>query len=287
MPARFDRCHSELRRDAVAIFLFHGVIPRQVHRVRNYTKKHLVADEFEACLRNLAEHGKALSMSEALAIFAGAAPLAPNSFVITFDDGFENNLTVAAPLLRKYRIPAMFYVCSSFVEENRASWTDQLEHAFEHAPGAVQEKIAALDKMRSYVKSNPDVDPYEYARSVIGAAGAPDDRWLDQKLSWAQVRELDQDELFDVGAHGHSHRILAYLPEEELRFEVEKSIALLGRAIGRAPEHFSYPEGLAHCYSERVIRELKARGIRCSPTAIEGVNPVGSDPFHLRRIFVV
>ena len=42
----------------------------------------------------------------------------------------------------------------------------------------------------------------------------------------------------------------------------------------------------AHCYSEKVIKELKKKGVRCSPTAIDGINKTGTDPFHLLRIMV-
>jgi len=55
MPVRFDRCQDALRRDEVAIFLFHGVIPEQVHRVRNYTRKHLPQADFESALAGLRE----------------------------------------------------------------------------------------------------------------------------------------------------------------------------------------------------------------------------------------
>ena len=66
MPCRFDRCHEALAPDALAIFLFHGVIPRQVHEVRNYTRKHLQEAEFDAALRTLKAHGHPMSMPEVL-----------------------------------------------------------------------------------------------------------------------------------------------------------------------------------------------------------------------------
>lgn len=50
--------------------------------------------------------------------------------------------------------------------------------------------------------------------------------------------------------------------------------------------HYSYPEGLSHHYNETVIAALKARGIRCSPSAIHGLNPPQVDLFHLHRVMV-
>lgn len=305
MPVRFDDCQTVLRRDQVAIFLFHGVIPEQAHHVRNYTRKHLPQTDFENALAALRERGRPLSIPEIADLMTSGGKLPEYGYAITFDDGFENNLTVAAPLLERYETPATFYVCSSFVDENRMSWTDQIEHAFEAAPSvrlqsaelklnktlvSAEEKIDALDRIRNYVKSNPDVDPYAFAARMVAVAGAPTtkpDCWLDQKLSWSQVGELADRPLFEVGAHGLSHKILSFLPAPELKYEVRESIRKVGDATGREVRHFSYPEGLEHCYSAAVIAELKAAGIVCSPTAVEGTNGPGTDPFLLRRTFVV
>lgn len=305
MPVRFDDCQAVLRRDEVAIFLFHGVIPEQVHRVRNYTRKHLPQADFEKALAGLRSRGRPLSISQIADMMAAGGTLPEYGYAITFDDGFENNLTVAAPLLRRYETPAMFYVCSSFVDENRMSWTDQIESALEAAPSvrvqiaelafdkqlaSARDKIETLDMIRGYVKNNPDVEPYGFAARVVGCAGGlpkERDRWLDQKLTWQQVGELAGDRLFEVGAHGQSHRILSFLSEHELKREVSESIGKLREATGRQIRHFSYPEGLEHCYSPEVIAELKAAGIVCSPTAVEGTNGPGTDPFRLRRTFVV
>jgi peptidoglycan/xylan/chitin deacetylase (PgdA/CDA1 family) len=153
-----------------------------------------------------------------------------------------------------------------------------------------KDKIDALDRIRGHVKNNPDIDPYAFAaKMVAGAGGLPKDRdrWLDQKLSWEQVAELSRERLFEVGAHGQSHRILSFLPPHELKQEVSESIGKLRKATGREVRHFSYPEGLEHCYSAAVIAELKAAGIVCSPTAVEGTNGPGTNPFLLRRTFVV
>lgn len=39
------------------------------------------------------------------------------SIVITFDDGYKDNLTNALPILEKYNIPATIYIATSFIEK--------------------------------------------------------------------------------------------------------------------------------------------------------------------------
>ena len=106
-------------------------------------------------------------------------------------------------------------------------------------------------------------------------------------MSWDDVRTLASGEGFTVGGHSHTHRILSHLPPDELRHEVDTSIGMLSDALGDPVRHYSYPEGLEHCYSDEVIEVLRERGIVCAPTAEPGVNRVGDDLFRLRRYFVV
>jgi peptidoglycan/xylan/chitin deacetylase (PgdA/CDA1 family) len=113
------------------------------------------------------------------------------------------------------------------------------------------------------------------------------DPGLDQKLTWDQIRRVDAHPRFTVGGHSHTHRVLEFLDDVSLESEVATSLDLLQRHLGRPVRHYSYPEGLEHCYSARVIRVLRAHGVVCAPSAIPGLNRPGSDLFHLRRIPVV
>jgi peptidoglycan/xylan/chitin deacetylase (PgdA/CDA1 family) len=151
------------------------------------------------------------------------------------------------------------------------------------------EKVALLDELRGWLKAARDVDPYTVADEVWRQLGVTEfhaDEELDRKLTWEEARQLDEDPLFTVGGHGHTHRILERLTDPELHQEITLSVGRQTERLGVAPRHYSYPEGLADCYSDRVITALRAAGIVCSPTAEEGVNVVGDDLFHLRRVMV-
>jgi peptidoglycan/xylan/chitin deacetylase (PgdA/CDA1 family) len=296
---------SHLGDDTFAIFLFHGVIRRQRHAVRNYTRKHLPVDDFVACMKELSSAGVAVSMDEIVAARHTGKRLPKRAYAITFDDGFENNASVAAPVLDEMRIPATFYVTTGFVGTKTRSWTDEIEAAVDGAGvvavagvkglvdgsyATTQQKIALLDAARTYVKSNEAVDPYAFAAGLIERARiapGPFDGELDAKLEWKQVAALAAHPLFTIGGHSHTHRIMSFLPGDELEHEIDTSLELLKDAVQAPLRHYSYPEGLAHCYSPKVIDSLQQRGIQCSPTAEDGVNPPGQSLFHLKRVFVI
>lgn len=300
-----DHMVARLDDQELAIFLFHGVITDYTCGVRNYTGKHITSELFARCIASVAREGNALSMDEVLHYCETRNPFPPNSFAITFDDGFENNLTVAAPILDDFDVPATIYVTTEFVEKNRMSWIDRIENAVEHAAEQMirprwtresftlsntESRICFLKSVRKYVKSSPNCDANLFADELCGELGfdanPEGDGELDRKMSWEQVRMAAQSEIITIGGHSHTHPILSFLSPQQLDYELDSCLDLLREKAGIGPTHFSYPEGLGHCYSEEVIRELKKRGVRCSPTAIDGTNGAGYDPFRLRRIMV-
>lgn len=296
---------NRLRDDALTIYLLHGVIPERATGVRNYTVKHLGLARFQALCAELASSGTSIGIEDAVAALQGSAPLPPRAFLLSFDDGFANNLRVAAPVMEHHGIHSIFYLTTSFVGEQGASWIDLVEEAVEHTSrtrlrlpwesadrpaGTRAEKIAFLDEVRRVVKAGDGGDPYDAAASIRAAADAGDfvpDEDLDRKLTWDEARELAGHPLFEVGGHSHTHRILSHLSRQELAEELDTSIATLQRELGAPVRHYSYPEGLPHCYSPAVIDALRDRGVVCCPTAEDGVNHVGDDLFRLRRVWVL
>jgi len=288
--------------DGLTILLFHGVIEQQTHPVRNYLGKHLEACYFDAMLRKLLEHGKPMSMDEVNALCEAGEPYPARSFTVTFDDGFENNHRIAAPILKGLGIPATFFVTTGFVDENRMSWIDRIEYAIENATredlklpwlktpqriASTAGKISALELIRAKVKSDRKIDISALIASIFEQTNVDfcdkGEGPLDLKMSWDQVRDLAHDPLFTIGGHGQNHAILSFLDEVQLAAELDESLSAL-RERGITIRDYAYPEGQSHCYSESVINALRQRGIRSALTAIAGVNRVETNPFELFRV---
>lgn len=306
MSKNFSNITNHLANNRLAIFLFHGVIKKNIYRIRNYTNKHIETSVFEQCVKSLSSMGHAMSMDDVLASMSSGESLPCNSFAITFDDGFENNLSEAAPILKKYNVPACFYVTSGFIEKNGMSWIDQIELCLERfSPkelimpwqtkpynlDGIELERSFLNEVRKNVKGSRDINPNEIVQIIYDQCGekviASNDDPLDQKLTWAQVHQLSRDPLFTVGAHTHTHPILGYLNRAQMKVEIDTPIEMLkSKANISEVRHFSYPEGFQGSFTEETIKLLKAQGVVCSPTAIEGINEAGSDPFHLFRIMV-
>jgi len=296
---------QRLSEKSLAIFLFHGVIEKHVYKVRNYQRKHIDKDKFYKTIKEIRNNGYPLSFNALIDYHNKKITFPPNAFAISFDDGFENNYSIAAPILDDLKIPAIVYITSDFVDRNQMSWVDKLEYCFEYTKKGkinlpwiqepltfnnTEDKILILNCIRDQVKQNPSINHDELVSLTFSQCGIPlieqTDNPLDLKMSWAQVSELSSNENFIIGGHSHTHKILSFLNKNELEEEIKTSLKLINENIGKKTIHYSYPEGLKNHYSNEVINVLKKYGIACCPSAEDGVNYVEDDLFHLKRIFV-
>jgi peptidoglycan/xylan/chitin deacetylase (PgdA/CDA1 family) len=79
------------------------------------------AEQFEAQIKWLAEQGLAVSLDDIERFVRGEAPLKNGAVLVTMDDGFSSWLHIAAPILQKYRVPAVAYITTSFVGTTHVS----------------------------------------------------------------------------------------------------------------------------------------------------------------------
>jgi len=302
---KFEKYINRLTPDRLAIFLFHGVVEESTSSIRNYAKKHIEKDDFYKLVKLLKSMGNALSIQKISEHHFKKIPYPKNAFAVSFDDGFENNFSIAAPILDALNIPSVFYVSTHLIQNNTMTWIDQIECCLEQTesgtirlPGLSKDlsfnnqetKIKVADTLRSEVKIRKDIDLELLVGTIFDQCQMvpvnKSDDPLDRKMSWEQVKKLHEHQIFTVGGHSHHHVNLAFLNDDDLDFEIRTSLQLLKKEADIDAKYYSYPEGLEYCYSKKVIRKLKSYDIICSPTAIDGVNDIETDLFHLKRIMV-
>ena len=209
-----DRLAMRLGDGHIAIFLFHGVIKKQTHTVRNYTRKHIELEWFARCIQRLNSEGTCLTMDQVLHHCKSNDATPPKAFAITFDDGFENNLSIAAPVLYAEKVPATIYITTSFVENNSMSWIDRIEQAVEetklsklktHWSGeiydlsTIEKRITFLREVRNYAKGSSIGSPIGLADELCSELGDMDSQEccdsLDKKISWEQIKSMHSSDL--------------------------------------------------------------------------------------------
>jgi peptidoglycan/xylan/chitin deacetylase (PgdA/CDA1 family) len=104
------------------------------------------------------------------------------------------------------------------------------------------------------------------------AAGLP-------AASWDELSAMREQGL-TLGSHGHAHRELPSLSDEEIAADLERAQELLRRRTGGDAAHFCYPRALWSRRCERVV----ARYHRSASIAGGTVNRAGTNPLRLRRV---
>ena len=105
-------CH----RRRVVFLCYHGVTERSRRNPLDPTGLHVNHHRFAAQLDFLARRYHFISLEEYLQARREGRRLPDYSLLLTFDDGFRNFLTVAAPLLSARRIPATVFLITGNAE---------------------------------------------------------------------------------------------------------------------------------------------------------------------------
>jgi len=284
------------------ILLFHGVIKKKESKIRNYNNKHILEKKFYKNLKELKKKHVFLSIDEICFYIKNRINFPKNSLSISFDDGFENNFTVAAPILDDLKIPATFYFSTDFIENNSISWIDKLEYCLENKKrGEIilpwkkkkvvfnnsQNKINLLKNIRREIKNNFKFDINSFVKSFFFQLKKKEpislNSPIDKKINWRQVKKLNDNQLFTIGGHSHNHVSLGSLSEKKLDYEISKSFSLFKNRVNLKLKHYSYPEGRKIDFNYKIIKKLKKKGIVSCPTAINGSNNLNSNLFKLNR----
>tara|TARA_B100000989_G_scaffold238449_1_gene185336 strand:+ start:23385 stop:24281 length:897 start_codon:yes stop_codon:yes gene_type:complete len=292
-----------LKKNNFIVFLFHGVIKKNRYKVRNYNSKHILENRFYKFLKNIKKKGNIFSLKEIYSLVKNNENIPRNCYSITFDDGFENNYSIAAPILSDLNIPSTFFFSTDFIDKNHMSWIDKIEYCLEYTKsGAVylpksnkkyyffniKSKIELLNIIRKNIKNNLDININEFVKIFFDQLNFKYvDRLnteIDKKINWKKVKLLNNCNLFDIGGHSNRHLSLTSLSINDAKSEIQTSINLFKKKAKIILDTYSYPEGQKIDYNKAIIKILKKKGIKICPSAIEGVNNKETDFFNLKRI---
>ena len=315
--------------DQCSILLFHGVANYNSNPlsspVTNYNNKHISSQKFEEYISYIKKYKNVISINDFISIHYSRKEFIPNSCVVTFDDGFENNFLNAAPILEKYNCPAVFYISTNIVGSSDFFWVDKLEIGFTNTKQKYMQlneifhldkdqeaniskefktlynkkfdlnytniRIYLLDQIKRFLKlvdrNTRNKIIKELLDFLIQGNFDKKDLWGEYNtMSWDQIRFLSQHKLFEIGGHSSSHDILSKHNLSNLEKDIRGSIDKIKMETGIFSGHYAYPEGQKEHYSDEVISTLKKLGVICCPSAIHGKTDFEDDLFHLKRIMV-
>jgi peptidoglycan/xylan/chitin deacetylase (PgdA/CDA1 family) len=273
------------------VLMYHGVVaddrsqrPDRSAGVVNRYGYNVPVRRFEEQVAYVARRCRAVSLDDVL---EGRLSASRVNVLLTFDDGYENNYTRALPVLDKHRVPALYALPTGFVDGRQPLWNDVLEHAVERSDrGEVtlewDGEEASFDLASPGGRAGALVwlmrraatcDPLRRSALLAGAGEAlgvdgsgdamfatPDYRPLDAE----QIRELACGGLVELASHSVSHFMMARLPAELKRRELEESKRRIETLTGRPCRAFCVPGG---SYDEELLDLAEELGYRAVLTS--------------------
>ncbi len=285
-----------------------GALILGYHRI-----EYLTHDEYEVCvtpqhfaeqMEILSKYAHPISLRELVQDLKKGSEQ-PRSVAVTFDDGYADNLYQAEPILEKYAIPAMIFVCTGYA--GKEFWWDELIrliNASEAELGGLRLDVDgtrfAWDQPResrgpaSNVRRMFHQDLYRfllplgveeqaYAMEVIRSwAGVSSIETKARAMTSDELLQIADNELIEIGAHTRGHPMLPQLSLEQQREEIVSSKRDLERLLNKHLGGFAYPNGGATDDTKRIVREA---GFAFACTSIQDVVRPAHDLHALTRFW--
>jgi peptidoglycan/xylan/chitin deacetylase (PgdA/CDA1 family) len=201
--------------------------------------------------------------------------------MLTFDDGYHNNLEVL-PLLRAHAIPATFFISTGHVAEQRAFWWDVIarQRLRRGTDGA------AIVREQNELRSMTLDRRYRYLGTEFGPDALRPVGDLDRPLTIAELRAFASDPLVHIGNHTRDHLILTRCGAEAAQEQIEGAQRDLEAWTGVRPRAIAYPNG-DHSSAVRDLcrRASLAVGLTVAPSH-NRANPSEDQRLRLGRFLI-
>lgn len=202
--------------------------------------------------------------------------------VITFDDGYKDNLDYAYPILEKFNAPATIYVITKFINNKYMPWWVKLDYFIKN------NKVYGNKKVKfNFFKDNILFDDQLSIDKKISSIIGKNNKLKYDKifLSQKQIKYLSEQKLITIGSHSHSHYNFSQLTQEQSLSELKISKSILEKIIKKKISHFSYPYGGYQNINFEYTKILKNLGYLSAVTTIRK-KLHHSNQFELPRMFV-
>lgn len=226
--------------------------------------------------------------------------------VVTFDDGYADNLYNALPILEKYNVPATIFVATGQIMNNKVMWWDELYELVVEMNDNNSIKVSDRLFGCEWTTSNYEqkLNCYYAIHKMINhyISVETKDRWIEELrqqigynidmhdyalLTAEELFCLSESKLITIGGHTLSHMSLGKMNLKEQEFEILENIRQLENITKKKINVFSYPFGVedVDC-NQDTISICKQNGITKAATTAQKLCTLGSNSLLIPRIEV-
>jgi peptidoglycan/xylan/chitin deacetylase (PgdA/CDA1 family) len=278
-------------RGRLSVLIFHRV----VREADPLLPSEPSAAEFDALIAHVKARFTILPLREAVHRLQGES-LPDRALAITFDDGYADNVEIAAPILQRHGVSATVFVASGYLD-GACMFNDVVIHAFRHAVGgeldlsdlgfgrhalaSADMRTAGIDKVLEQIKYRSIEERNAKAAAILRIARvAPPAPMMMSRSAVQRLRSFG----IEVGAHTVHHPILTAIPAHEARWEISESKRALEELVDGPVSLFAYPNGKpGRDYDREHVEMVREAGFVAAVSGAWGAASRASDVFQLPR----
>jgi peptidoglycan/xylan/chitin deacetylase (PgdA/CDA1 family) len=186
--------------------------------------------------------------------------------LLTFDDGYYNNVR-ALPVLEEFDVPAVFFISTGHVKEQKSFWWDVVYRQYwkrREQPSEMDRVIAAYKLLRTH-------EAEAHLKKAYGDNALRPVGDLDRPFSSSELRQFAKHKYVFLGNHTVNHAILPNYSRAEIYEQINGAQEDLREITGQVPMIMAYPNGKVSAEIHHIAREAGLNlGIGVQP----GRNPL-------------
>lgn len=227
------------------------------------------------------------------------------AIVVTFDDGYADNLEAAQPIAAALDVPLTVFVTGEPVASGERFWWDELVSLLWQQgdePRTVTVNVGRRSRSFPLVTEPQRVkacavlhralrplDKRGRSAVLAGIAAQVAPRPLageGRPLTTTELSQLGALPGVTIGAHTMQHQALSSLAPAERLSELRESRRFLQDTVGRRVEYFSYPFGRARDVGSDSRHAVAEAGYRAACTTVQEAVRIEQSPYALPRLTV-
>ncbi len=293
----FDRALSYRKQKNIHILAYHRVVEKlEPSYIFNSEIFSTTLKDFEAQMKYVSKHFNVINF-ENLEKAIADNKVEENTLIVTFDDGYYDNYSLAMPVLNKYDISATVFLATDYIDSGKIFWFDavagfvntysdkklELSSVHQSFDLSVVSKVDIFKSLGRILKKSDDsvrVDLLDEIYTKFNFEVSSENYKKAMPLSWDNVIEMSNHNI-EFGAHSKSHCFLNRINENQLKSEISESKLKIEDKIGKAINSFCYPAGVTNA---SIMKAVESCGINFGVGYYHGLNnPNSINQYNLNR----
>ncbi len=299
----------QARRSSLTVLTVHGVAPVRGDLLWDPLRQQVDVPTFTAQIDAISRYHNWVDAAGAIAHLRGDLRI-DNPVLLTFDDGYRNNLDLALPVLEARNIRPLLFVTTGYLSNARTFWFDRFDYAiqqidrlwklevdgrtFTFEPGDRCGMHSEYQSLRRYAKRQGWHDQrfHDFFGETCDALEADSGKSLGSfqasdpvsaTISNEELRGAVARGAIDVGSHTIDHMRIDKLDHDARAYQLTQSKLELEAMTGQPCRMFCYPNG---DWDDGSRKAVAAAGYDAAFSVEPGLNAVGCDLLTIRRVFL-